>query len=61
MAIIDVNDKNIPSEKSDTAAGMEEERRLMFVGMTRAIHRLELYTHGRHSHYIDELMLDELP
>lgn len=59
VAIIDVNDKNIPSEKSDTAAGMEEERRLMFVGMTRAIHRLELYSHGRHSHYIDELMLDD--
>lgn len=59
VAIIDVNKGNIPSDKSDTEQGIEEERRLMYVGMTRAINRLELYTHGQGSIYLDELMLDQ--
>jgi superfamily I DNA/RNA helicase len=60
VAIVDCNVKSIPSPKVDTEEGIEEERRLMYVGMTRAIHRLELHTHGERSHYLDELLLDRL-
>ena len=60
VAIVDCNVKSIPSPKVDTEEGIEEERRLMYVGMTRAIHRLELHTHGGRSHYLDELLLDRL-
>jgi DNA helicase-2/ATP-dependent DNA helicase PcrA len=55
VAIIDVNQDKIPSsstvalEKSDYdayLAAMEEERRLVFVGMTRAENELHMFSHG---------------
>lgn len=55
VAIIDVNKDKIPSsntmalEKSDYSAyieAMEEERRLVFVGMTRAEDELHMFSHG---------------
>ena len=42
--IPDVNEKVIPHEKSLTKEGIEEERRLFYVGMTRAEKRLYLYS-----------------
>ena len=41
--ILDCVDGVIPHKKSKAPASVEEERRLFYVGMTRAIHRLYLY------------------
>ena len=41
--ILECIDGVIPHKKSNTPAGREEERRMFYVGMTRAIHRLNLY------------------
>jgi len=42
--IPDINEKVIPHEKSLSAAGVEEERRIFYVGMTRAAERLYLFS-----------------
>lgn len=59
VAIIGCNDGVLPSNKSDTPETIEEERRLMYVGMTRAIHRLELHSHAKPCIYLNELVLDQ--
>ena len=41
--IIECIDGVIPHKKSRSPAGLEEERRMFYVGMTRAVHRLYLY------------------
>ena len=41
--IIECIDGVIPHKKSRAPASMEEERRMFYVGMTRAVHRLYLY------------------
>lgn len=65
--IIDVVEGSIPYHKSTSVQEIEEERRLLYVGMTRAKHKLFLYVptqkHGKKvesSIFIDELKVNEL-
>ena len=60
--IIECIEGVIPHKKANTPAGREEERRMFYVGMTRAIHRLNLYVPAmlgqkavRPSPFIDEI------
>lgn len=42
--ILDVNERILPHEKSTDAESIEEERRMFYVGMTRAIRKLHLFS-----------------
>ncbi len=42
--ILDVNERVIPHEKSTDPEALEEERRMFYVGMTRAIKKLHLFS-----------------
>lgn len=55
VAIIELCHGIYPGSKIDTDEGFEEERRLMFVGMTRAKKVLDLHFHGQPNIYITEL------
>ena len=49
--ILDVNEESIPYKKADSRADIEEERRLLYVGMTRAKKRLHLsYVENHYNH-----------
>lgn len=53
--IMDLNESVIPHEKSRTEEQIEEERRLLYVGMTRAKDRLHLYAvHERYGRVLPE-------
>ena len=41
--IVDINEGTIPHRKATLEADLEEERRMFYVGMTRAKDRLHLY------------------
>ena len=57
VAIIELCDGIYPGSKIDNDAAFEEERRLMFVGMTRAKKSLDLHFHGEPNVYLTELAL----
>lgn len=64
--ILDVNEANIPWHQADTEEAMEEERRMFYVGITRARKNLFLYYRkpdgsGRHmpSRFLEEMAGDE--
>lgn len=46
--LVDVNEGTIPHRKSNTDADIEEERRLLYVGMTRAQEKLHIYYTKEH-------------
>ena len=46
--ILDVNEKILPHEKSSGQDAIEEERRMFYVGMTRAIRTLKIYSASEH-------------
>lgn len=58
VAIIELTDGIFPGKKIGTIEGLEEERRLMFVGMTRAKKNLDLHFYGTPNIYVSELMLE---
>ncbi len=54
--IIDVNFNIIPHRNSkNSLAGVEEERRLLYVAMTRAKNELHIYSCGRESEFMEQL------
>lgn len=53
--IPDVNEKIIPHNKAVSAQQIEEERRLLYVAMTRAKEQLEILCSGRPSYFLDKL------
>ena len=60
--IVDINEGTIPHRKATLEADLEEERRMFYVGMTRAKDRLHLYyakeRYGKKqdvSRFLDEL------
>lgn len=55
--IPDVNRKLIPHNKARNAEQIEEERRLLYVAMTRAKERLEILCSGQPSYFLDQLSL----
>lgn len=55
--IPDVNEKIIPHGKASSARQIEEERRLLYVAMTRAKDRLEILCSGRPSCFLDKLKM----
>lgn len=64
--ILDVYDGNIPHRKQNDKFGLEEERRLLYVGMTRSSDRLYMYAPRivrekatRESIFIQDLDLDQ--
>jgi ATP-dependent DNA helicase UvrD/PcrA len=52
-----LEERELPSKLSKTAAAVEEERRLLYVGMTRARHDLALSWWGKPSRFLAELGL----
>jgi DNA helicase II / ATP-dependent DNA helicase PcrA len=52
-----LEERELPSKLSKTAAAVEEERRLLYVGMTRARHDLVLSWSGKPSRFLAELGL----
>jgi DNA helicase-2/ATP-dependent DNA helicase PcrA len=52
-----VEERELPSKLSKTAAAIAEERRLLYVGMTRARHHLALTWSGKPSRFLAELGL----
>lgn len=54
VIIINCNNDQIPSPKAIGDEGIEEERRLFFVGMTRAESELYITWHGKPSEFITE-------
>ena len=65
--VVGLEEEVFPSMRSVEEQGIEEERRLFYVGMTRAMERLTL-THasarllwGRTTHNLPSRFLDELP
>lgn len=54
VLIINCNHDQIPSPKVIGDEGIEEERRLFFVGMTRAELELYITRHGKPSEFITE-------
>lgn len=64
--ILDINEANIPWHQADTKEALEEERRMFYVGVTRARENLMLYYRkpdgsGRHlpSCFLEEMGFDE--
>ncbi|MFQ9151680.1 MAG: 3'-5' exonuclease [Blautia sp.] len=59
--IVDINEGTIPHRKATLEADLEEERRMFYVGMTRARERLHLYyakeRYGKNRYF---QVLDEL-
>jgi len=53
--IPDVNEKVMPHKKALSMQEIEEERRLLYVAMTRAKERLEILCSGRPSCFLDKL------
>lgn len=53
--IPDVNEKIIPHNKAVSAQQIEEERRLLYVAMTRAKEQLEILCSGQPSYFLDKL------
>ena len=54
--IIDVNFNIVPHRNSkNSLAGIEEERRLLYVAMTRAKNELHIYSCGRESEFMEQL------
>lgn len=53
--IPDVNEKIIPHNKAVSAQQIEEERRLLYVAMTRAKEQLEILCSGQPSRFLDPL------
>ena len=54
--IISVNDGNIPSREAVTDSDLEEERRLLYVAMTRAKDNLVIYNTGPESPFMIQTM-----
>jgi ATP-dependent DNA helicase Rep len=65
--IIGCEDGNLPHEQAVEEGSLEEERRLFYVGITRArerlvlSHRAEMKRWGDTSHLLPSRFLDELP
>ena len=65
--VVGCEDGNLPHEHSIDEGGLEEERRLMYVGITRAKERLylshsaEIKRWGEHQHLLPSRFIDELP
>lgn len=57
--IPDVNEKIIPHNKAISAQQIEEERRLLYVAMTRAKEQLEILCSGQPSRFLDKLRLSD--
>lgn len=57
VAIMGMCEGVYPSKDVEEIEDIEEERRLCFVGMTRAIHRLEMYFYGDPNMFIDEVLV----
>ncbi len=55
--IPNVNEKVIPHSKASSPEQIEEERRLLYVAMTRAKERLEILTFGQSSCFLERLKL----
>ena len=54
--VIDVNFNIVPHRNSkNSIAGIEEERRLLYVAMTRAKNELHIYSCGRESEFMEQL------
>ena len=48
--LVDVNEKVMPNKKAVLDADLEEERRIFYVGMTRAKNRLYIFSNGQINH-----------
>jgi len=65
--LVGLEDGNLPHERSIEEGGLEEERRLMYVGITRAKERLycshsaEVKRWGAVEHLLPSRFLDEMP
>ena len=53
--IVDINEGTIPHRKATLEADLEEERRMFYVGMTRAREELILSAGGGPSPFLDSL------
>lgn len=58
--IPDVNEKVIPHKKAVSLQQIEEERRLLYVAVTRAKERLEILCSGRPSRFLDKLRSQDI-
>lgn len=53
--VVGVNEGILPSPRSKTDKDIEEERRLMYVAMTRAKDQLYIYSYGDPSRFVEEI------
>ena len=53
--LVDVNEGTIPNRKASMEADLEEERRLFYVGMTRAKDELVLVSQQQPSPFLEEI------
>ena len=56
-----LDDRELPSRRAKTEAAIAEERRLLYVGMTRARRHLTITWSARPSRFLRELGIDRVP
>lgn len=57
--IVSCDEGVVPSKHAQTDEDIEEERRLLYVAITRAKERVKIYTSNKPSYFLDELKLEE--